>query len=63
VYLCGRAGFTVVVTLFTVVKCIVGGEPTEAYGAGLSLGLRLALRRLICIGKNSSMDEKSSLGV
>ena len=37
-YLCGRAGFTVVVTLFTVVKCIVGGEPTEAYGPDLSFG-------------------------
>ena len=38
-YLGGRAGFTVVVALLTVVKCIVGSEPAQANGAGLSLGL------------------------
>lgn len=37
-HLCGRACFTVVVTLLTVMKGIVGGEHAQTYGLGLSLG-------------------------
>lgn len=36
--LCSRACLTVMLTLFTVVKGIVGREPGQTYGLGLPLG-------------------------